>query len=195
MEPQSGTIITDCQPAGHQPTLIFQCCAVSAPQLFPHQQSMCGVPPPSICFFSPQFFLPSRKYVRCPPSKNTFFFAVSPPCSSEPLPHSALSWNLSWKYGKFHLVSSAVSLTQLVSPSVALPAEPVCVFILVLILFCHVLQNNCLWCFRGFCLFSFILFCSLPPNGSQKGFTGFEFGLHHWENFNCFKVEDLSFLN
>ena len=40
----------------------------------PHQESMCGIPPPSI----------------------SFFFAVSPPqCIFVPLPHSALSWILS----------------------------------------------------------------------------------------------------
>ena len=51
----------------------FQCCAVSPPHLF-HS---------------------SRRYVQCPPFQYKFFFAVSPPCNSVPLPHLALSSILS----------------------------------------------------------------------------------------------------
>ena len=82
-----------------------------------HQEGMCGVPP----------------------FQYKFFCAVSPPCNSVPLPHLALSWILSKVE---NLASSSlqdeatncfftellgpsliINLAQLVSPSVALPAE------------------------------------------------------------------------
>ena len=67
----------------------FECCAVSPPQLFPHQQSMRGVPPPptSICFPPTILFPQSRKYVQCPPSQYMFFFV---PC---PLPNVACQFS------------------------------------------------------------------------------------------------------
>ena len=76
------------QPPPTHPQLSFFCkyCAVSPPQ-----QSMCGVPPPSICFLSmlcsvPTPFVPLIKKV-C---------AMSPPSSTcNSVPHLALSWILS----------------------------------------------------------------------------------------------------
>ena len=52
------------------------------PNCFPHQQSMCCVLPPSMCFFSYPLFPTSRKYVRCPPYQYMFFCVVP----SVPLP-------------------------------------------------------------------------------------------------------------
>ena len=97
----------------------FQCCAVSPPHLF-HS---------------------SRRYVRCPPLPlQIFLCGVPPPCNSVPLPHLALSWILSkvenlassrlqdeatdWLFFTELLGPSLIiNPAQLVSPSVAIPAD------------------------------------------------------------------------
>merc|ERR1711875_66629 len=87
-----------------------------------------------------------------PPFHYKFFCAVSPPCNSVPLPHLTLSWILSkvknlassslqdeaidWLFFTELLGPSLIiNLAQLVSPSVALPAELVVVIIFVVIVF------------------------------------------------------------
>ena len=54
-----------------------------------------------------------------PPMKLSAFATLGP----------VLDLKQSWEYGKFHLVSSIVSLAQLVSPSLALLAKLVMVFL------------------------------------------------------------------
>ena len=63
--------------------------------------------------------------MRCPPSQFMFFCAMSPPMKFGAFSTlgSVLDCKQSGESGKFQLVSSIVSLAQLVSPSVALLAE------------------------------------------------------------------------
>ena len=111
----------------HSPQLSFFVNVVRCP----HPNKVCAVYPPlSKCFLSklcgvPTPFVPLIKNV-C---------AVSPPCNSVPLPHFALSWILSkvenlarWSHRLvfFSVLlgpSLNINLAQLVSPSVAIPAE------------------------------------------------------------------------
>ena len=90
MEPQSGFMIYLGPPTTHPPThppipypptaklFLFQCCAVSPPQLFPSSRKYVQCPPKCCSVSTPQLFLSSRRYVRCPSFQYTFYLCGVP---------------------------------------------------------------------------------------------------------------------